>query len=50
MLRAVCACSLRCSFIVKNSWGQGWGAGGYVYMERGVNLCGIATDACYAQA
>ena len=27
--------------MVRNSWGSGWGAGGYGLFQRGVNLCGI---------
>jgi len=32
-------------YIIKNSWGMGWGIAGYIYLGRNNNECGITEHA-----
>ena len=34
-------------WIVRNSWGADWGYSGYLYIEIGKDLCGIADEPTY---
>jgi len=34
-------------WIVKNSWGSGWGMNGYFLLQKGTDRCGVAQQAVY---
>lgn len=34
-------------WIVRNSWGTGWGISGYFLIKRGVNMCNIEAWTAY---
>lgn len=36
-------------WIVRNSWGPSWGNAGFIYLEAGSNVCGIAMEATYPE-
>merc|ERR1711988_785343 len=37
-------------WIVRNSWAADWGIDGYMHLEMGKNLCGVADEATIVQA
>lgn len=37
-------------WIVRNSWGAGWGEAGYIRMKRGINLCNLENKMAYVVA
>lgn len=34
-------------WIVRNSWGADWGEQGFIYIQEGENVCGVADEASY---
>lgn len=36
-------------WIVRNSWGEDWGENGYIYLEMGKNMCGVADEAMFVE-
>ena len=34
-------------YLVRNSWADNWGYGGYIYLKTGSNVCGIANEATF---
>lgn len=37
-------------WIIRNSWGTEWGLGGYIFLERGVNMCAVSKRAVFPTA
>jgi len=37
-------------WVVRNSWGPGWGEAGYIYLQFGYDVCGMATYVTAARA
>ena len=35
-------------FVVRNSWGASWGAEGYIWFQRGTNVCGVSSEPRFA--
>jgi cathepsin F len=31
-------------WLIRNSWGEDWGENGYIYVERGYDLCGVSDE------
>jgi len=36
-------------WLVRNSWASSWGEAGYIWLEFGSNLCGLADQATFVQ-
>jgi len=36
-------------WIIRNSWGSGWGQSGHIYFKKGSNLCGMESHGTIAQ-
>jgi len=34
--------------VIRNSWGSDWGMNGYIYVKKGVNICGVESLAVQA--
>lgn len=37
-------------WIIRNSWGSGWGQAGYMLIQRGVNKCDVENNIYYVIA
>jgi len=37
-------------WIIRNSWGSGWGNGGFIYLRYGYDTCGITSSVSYCRA